>query len=167
MQNTANTHKNEFARNFYEKLICGRLLTDEKGGFFAVSMDGERPAMMIKKSEYNDPTEQIENLRVDAADIFANLREKRERDIFHFSGVSYRRLHLREWTSGCAWRVTFYIPVTEADELTLSLEEFFAKHELLPGVMNVVFSGARFVDDMYPSYLNSDAIAVYDDDLPF
>lgn len=158
VKTTANTHKNEFARNFYERLICGRLLTDEKGGFFAVSMDGERPAMMIKKSEYNDPTKQIENLRVDAAEIYALLREKRDGDIFHFSGGDYRRFRLREWNTGCAWEVTIYMPAEEAESLCLSLEEFFAKHALLPGVMHVVFSGARLVGDGRPSYGGYDIV---------
>lgn len=149
---TTNTHKNEFARNFYEKLTFGRLLTDEKGGYFLVSLDGERPAMMIKKSEYDDPSPQIENLKIDAAEICALLREKRNGDVFHFSGGDYLRLHLREWNTGCAWRVAFYMPMEEADELALSLEEFFAKHELLPGVMHVLFSGAKLVEDGHPSY---------------
>ncbi len=156
MKTTANTQKNESARNFYERLTFGRLLTDEKGGYFLVSIDGERPTMMIKKSEYDDPSPQIENLRTDAAEIYALLREKRDGDIFHFSGGDYLRFYLREWNTGCAWRVAFYMPMEEADEIALSLEEFFAKHELLPGVMHVVFSGARLVDDIRPSYGNYD-----------
>lgn len=165
VQTTANTGKNEFARKFYEKLVGGRLLTDEKGEFFVVSIDGERPPMMMKKSEYDDPTAQFENLRIDGAEIYAQLCEKRESDSFRFSDGDYRRIRLREWSTGCAWKAIFYMPVGEADGLRLSLVDFFTKFELLPGVISVVFSGARFVEDERPSYGRCDIVPY--DDCPF